>query len=126
VRLVDDHEVPADAGDIVRLVPCELIGAEQDLVGIEGIGRAGGHRVVVGLGLQDATWQKELLLQLLVPLFAQIRRRYDEEAPLALGPALREDEARLDGLAEADLVREDGAWTGGTGTRRARPRPGGD
>jgi hypothetical protein len=50
--------------------------------------------------------QKELLRQFLVPLLPQIRWRDDEDAPLALRPALRDHQASLDGLAEADLVRE--------------------
>ena len=107
VGLVDDDEVPADAGDVVRLVPCELVGAEQDLVGVEGIGRPGGDGLVVGLGLQDAARQEELFLKLLVPLLAQVGRGDDQDAPLALRPALREDQTRLDGLAEPDLVGED-------------------
>jgi hypothetical protein len=59
---------------------------------------------VVGLGFEDAAGQEELLGQLLIPLLAQVRRRDDQDAPLALRPLLGEHQTRLDGLAETDLV----------------------
>ncbi len=61
-------------------------------------------RGVVGLGLQQAAGQKELLGQLLIPLLAQVGRRDDQDAPLALRPLLREHQARLDGFAQAHFV----------------------
>ena len=61
-------------------------------------------RRVVGLGLEDAARQEELLGQLLMPLLAQVGRRDDQDAPLALRPLLREHEPGFDGLAEADFV----------------------
>jgi len=64
---------------------------------------------VVRPRLEDAARQEELLAQLLVPLLAQVRRRDDEDAAPALCPALRQHEAGLDRLPEADFVGEDRA-----------------
>ena len=59
---------------------------------------------VVGLGFQDPAGQEELLGQLLIPLLAQVGRRDDQDAPLALRPLLRQHQAGFDGLAETDFV----------------------
>ena len=55
-----------------------------------------------------------------MPLLAKIRRRDDEDAPFALGPFLGNDEARLDGFAEADLVGEQSAFGEGRMEREKR------
>jgi len=44
-----------------------------------------------------------------MPLLAQVGGHDDQDAATALGPALRDDEAGLDGFSEPDLVREDDA-----------------
>ena len=63
---------------------------------------------VVGLRLQDAAGEEELFRKLLVPLLTEIGRGDDQYPPLPLGPDLRKNESRLDGLAEADLIRKYG------------------
>jgi hypothetical protein len=65
--------------------------------------------LVVALGFQNQRLQAELVLQLLVPLLAQVGRDDDEDAPLALCPALGNHQARLDGLAQTHLVGQDHA-----------------
>ena len=50
--------------------------------------------------------RKNFSSNFLVPLFAEARWRDDQDAPLAFGPFLREDQARLDGLAQANFVRQ--------------------
>ena len=55
-----------------------------------------------------------------MPLLAKIRRRDDEDAPFALCPFLGNDEACLDGLAEADLVGEQGTLRQGRVERKKR------
>ena len=107
--------------DVARLAPGELVGADDDLGRLEGAELALLDGGVVGLGLQDAAGQEELLGQLLIPLLAQIGRRDDQDAPLALRPFLREDQARLDGLAETDLVGQQRAL----GERRLEGEQGG-
>ena len=64
------------------------------------------QRVVV-LGLQDQAVKVELVLQFLVPLLAQVGRHDDEDTAPALGPALRDDEAGLDRLAQTHLIGQD-------------------
>ena len=53
--------------------------------------------------------QVELVLQFLMPLLAQVGRDDDEYPAPSLGPALRDHQARLDGLAEAHFVGKDDA-----------------
>ena len=66
--------------------------------------------VVVGLRFEDPAGKKELLGELLVPLLAQIGRRDHQNAPLAFGPSLRKHQSGLDGLAQADLVGQQGPF----------------
>ena len=56
-----------------------------------------------------------------MPLFAQIGRHDDEDATLALGPALGDQQASFNGLAQANLVGQDhafGKWIAGGEQRR--------
>ena len=114
VGLVDDHEVPAGERDVglALLVPGGVAGGDDDVV-------AQGPDVVAGtLGVQEgrggAVVVREDLVelgpQLVLPLADDAGRGEDEDAVgHAAGLELLDDQARLDGLAEADLVREDEA-----------------
>lgn len=64
---------------------------------------------VVAFGFEDQPLQAELVLQLLVPLLAQVRRNDDEDLPPPFGPTLGKDQAGFDGLTQTNLVGEDHA-----------------
>lgn len=49
----------------------------------------------------------KLVLQFLMPLFAQVGRNNDQDAAATLGPALRDDETGLDGFAEPNFIGQD-------------------
>src|SRR5690606_2170773 len=110
MRFIEDNQVPVDAHDIFSLGLCELVGTDD---------RAGGEleRVapllladrVVALGFQNKPLQAKLVLQLLMPLFAQVGRDDDEDLPLPFCPALGYDQAGFDRLAQANLVGKDHA-----------------
>ena len=110
MRFVEDDQVPVDALDIVSLGLRELVGTDD---------RTGGEQErvslllfadrVVAFGFEDQPLQAELVLQLLMPLLAQVRRNDDEDLPPPLGPALGKDQAGFDGLAQTNLVGEDHA-----------------
>jgi len=104
--LIDPRELPAQVVD-PRLR--ELVGADDGPGGIEGVGDTVAPLLIVALGFQDLRVQRELVLQLLVPLLAQVGRNHDQHATLALGPELGQHQARLDGLAEPHLVGQDDA-----------------
>ena len=106
VGFVDHHEVPGQGVDVARLALREMVGADNDLGRLERAELALSDRNVVRLRLQDAARQKKLFGQLLIPLLAQVGRRDDENPPPALRSFLREHEARFDGLAQADLIRQ--------------------
>jgi hypothetical protein len=55
-------------------------------------------RSVVGLGFKDAARQEKLLLQLLVPLLAEMCGGDDQNTAFALGPSLGNHQPRFDGL----------------------------
>ena len=71
-----------------------------------------GCRITLGLGLticlcvQNRRWQMKLLFQFQSPLFSDLRRAYNEDAPVALSPTLANHEAGFDGLAETNLVSQ--------------------
>jgi hypothetical protein len=64
--------------------------------------------LVVGAAFEDRRRQRELVEKLLAPLLAQRGRHDQQDTLLALGPAVGDGKARLDRLAEADLVRKQG------------------
>ena len=37
VGFIDDHQIPSDGFDLFGLVPCELVGGDDDLLLLEGI-----------------------------------------------------------------------------------------
>ncbi|OIQ71762.1 hypothetical protein GALL_466190 [mine drainage metagenome] len=106
VCLVDHHQVPRYGMDITRLALGKLIGADDDLGCLEGTEMALLDCRVIRLGFENPTGQEELFGQFLKPLLAQVGWCDDQNAPLALGPLLREHEARLDGLAQTHLIRQ--------------------
>ena len=57
--------------------------------------------------------QAERVLQLLMPLLAQVGRHDDEDAALALGPALGDDQTRFDGFAQTHFIGQDYAFERG-------------
>src|SRR6185312_2219787 len=77
-------------------------------------------QIVVALALYDHGGERELVVQLLAPLFAERRGHDQQDAALALGPALRDDETRLDGLAEADFIGKQHALSERRGQREQR------
>ena len=112
VRFIEHHEVPVNGLDVISLGLGELVGADHR-AGQRGAREDEGIRLVllaqrvVVLGLQDQAVQVELVLQFLMPLLAQVGRHDDEDAAPALGPALRDDEAGLDRLAQTHLIGQD-------------------
>src|SRR5882762_1013905 len=101
VRLVHDHEVPA--------VPQDLLGMPARARAVVRHDRLGDVQPVAGLARRVEALE-ELLLELALPLPHERGRRQDQHA--AGEPANREllvDDARLDRLAEAHLVGQDGA-----------------
>jgi hypothetical protein len=65
--------------------------------------------LAVGLGFKQAGGDTELVRQFLMPLLAQVGRRDDQNAALALGPFLGDQQAGFDGFAETDFIGKDGA-----------------
>jgi hypothetical protein len=105
MRLVDHDEVEwlaarEDAGD--RLGARELAAYEEDTCAFEGI----------GMSATDAGLDTEEGEELSLPLADQWLRNDDEQAALSFGSELRQDESRLDSLAESDFVGEDAAAFG--------------
>ncbi len=72
----------------------------------EGIELAGSDFLVERARFQNDRGEVELVGQFLSPLFAQVCRQNHQQAALALGPLLREQEARLDGLPKPDFIRQ--------------------
>ena len=110
VRFVDDRQVPRHGRHGVLVLGREVVRADDDLIAdVERVGLALGLKSSPCPALHDHGGQEELLPQLLLPLLAQRGRNHDEDVPTSLGPPLRDDQCGLDGLPEADLVREDDA-----------------
>ena len=114
VRFVDDHELGAPQR--------EVLGAAR---GLDEVGGHDGERVPVedryaerqialqaldGARQHQLRFDVELLRKLALPLFGQVRRaQHRDAADLAAVEQLAGDEARLDGLADADVVGDEHA-----------------
>ena len=109
VRFVDHHQVPRHGLNVAGLALGELIGTDDDFRHFKRTELALPDRSVIGLGFENPAGQEEFFGQLLKPLLAQVRGSNDQNAPLPLRPLLRQHEARLDGLAQAHLIGEQGA-----------------
>ena len=108
VRLVDDHKVPADPANELRLRSRELVARYKDEPGlVEGITITLTNALFEASPFQDEGRKIEFLRELCEPLLPEARRQDEEDAPFILRPLLRDDDAGLDGLAEAHLVREE-------------------
>src|SRR5690606_30088392 len=100
MRFVENDQVPVNALEIVSLGLGELVGTDD---------RTGGEEEwilsilladrVVAFGFENQSLQAELVLQLLVPLLAQVGRNDDENLAASLGPALRDDQPCFNGPA---------------------------
>jgi hypothetical protein len=111
MRLVEHDQVPVNALDVVGLGLCELIGADD---------RAGREQErvplllladrVVAFGFEDQPVQAELVLQLLMPLLAQVGG-HDDENLRRRRSAQRWEMTKpgFDGLAETHFVGEEHA-----------------
>jgi hypothetical protein len=113
VRFVDDYQVPRHGLNVLGFAGRELVGADEHgsaiACEVERICRTILDGLPVGLGFKEAGRDTELVCQFLMPLLAQIGRGDDQNAALALGPLLGDQQACLDGFAETDLIGEDGA-----------------
>ena len=103
VSLVDDEQIPLRRRERLpeRWPPCGGEGGDEH--------RWVASRCIVGDagGREDFGRKGELALQLLAPLLDEARWDEDQDPPRdATQAQLRQDEAGLDGLAEADLVGE--------------------
>ena len=112
MRLVDDDELRAGAQevaaapvgfDVVERDHGDGMDLEHRLVGPQPALESGG-----GAGAHDLGVDAELLREFLLPLLAEMRRTDDRKAfDLAAVEQLPGDEARLDGLANADVVGDE-------------------
>jgi len=108
VRFVKYDEIPGDTLDVGRFGFGELVGTDDERFLDEGVGLVFAQGVVV-FAFEDDAVQAEFVLQFLVPLFAQVGGDDDEDFVPPLCPALRDNQPRFDGFAEADFVGEDDA-----------------
>lgn len=106
VRFVDYRQIPRRLFEVWSLCPCKLVGAYHNLVAVEWIEIARLDIVIECFGFEDARRQEEFLLQLRNPLFAEVRRSDNQQVSAVFRPKLRNDDARLDGLAETYLVSQ--------------------
>ena len=69
-------------------------------------GVPGLHDIAVDLRVEDCRGQVKLGFEFLLPLLAQDRGHDEKDATPPLCPPLVDDDARLDGLPQANLVRQ--------------------
>lgn len=87
VGFVNDDQIPRHAIDVTGLGVSELAGADDDIVAFKELEFPLADGGVVGLGLKDATGEKELVGEFLLPLLAEIRGGDDPATGLRNTPA---------------------------------------
>ena len=117
VCLVHHHQIPGHRTDGVRFAGRKLVRANDDAVGsrpgdgssIEWIVDTVLDALPERLRFENGGGKPEFVGQFLMPLLAQVGRCDDQNAALAFGPALRDQETGFDGLAQAHLIGQDHA-----------------
>jgi len=110
VCFINHHEVPVHGANICSFTACELVRADNDVLGMEGMAIALLDRGIIRLGFEDTARQEEFFLQFLVPLLTEVGRGDDQETAFALRPSLGEDKPCLNSLAQAHFIRENSAF----------------
>lgn len=113
--LVDHDEVPFRLGQIRLLGTGELIGTDDDLRLLKWIQIAGTNGVLEGPRFKNGGRKEELVGELLAPLLAEVRGTDDEQPSPSLGPALRQEDACFNRLAQPHFICKDRSF----GERRA-------
>ena len=122
MRFINHHEIPGRVCHVGRLLAGELVGAYHDFVlRLEWPKVPLPDGCVVGLRFEKLAGQEEFLRQFLMPLLAKRGRHDDKNASLPFSPLLRNHEARLNGLAETNFVRDQRAF-GEWGIEREKRR----
>ena len=104
---VEDDQVPIGHSELCGLRRSELVRRDDDAIfGLEGSSLALLQPLAIILRFEDQGPKAEFLEQLLRPLLTKGRRDDQKYSALSFGPALRDDEAGLDGLPEPHLVGE--------------------
>ena len=107
MRFVHHRQVPRHTFEVVRLGLGELVRADDDaIVLVKRVRLTGLAQLVVVFGFQYEGLQAELVLQLLVPLLAQVGRHDDQDVSLALCPALGDDQTCFYRLAQPYFIRK--------------------
>jgi hypothetical protein len=109
MSFVDHHQVPLDGSDVFLLRTREVDRRNHDSIAHERFWIAVALCLPVPGRIEDHCREIEFLLQLHAPLLTQRCRADDKKPPPPFRPVLAEDKPRLDGLAEAHLVRENNA-----------------
>jgi len=108
--LIEDYEIPGNRFDQCRAGCCKLVAHNEDcLVSQEWILRACLARGGKGLAVKDKGGKEEFVRELGAPLLADRSWKDEENAAVARGPELGEDDAAFDSFAEAGLVRKERA-----------------
>src|SRR5690606_7136615 len=98
----------------------ELVGHDDDrLAGVvlQRVEGAAGRLPAQGNGVQNDCGNRELVVQLLRPLFPQTGRTDDQQSSAALGPVLADDQGGFDGLAQTHLICQQDAFLQGVSKR---------
>src|SRR5690554_4179852 len=108
MRFIEHDQIPVDVLYIVSLGLGELIRADD---------RAGHEQerdllplladCLVAFSFQNQALQAKLVLQLLMPLLAQVRRNHNQHLASPLSPSLGYNQPCLDRLTQTNLVSED-------------------
>ena len=108
MRFVNDYQVPRHRLNFLGLTAGELVGGDKHAERIKGVAGTFLDSLLEGFSLQYRSSNAELVSQFLMPLLAQIGRSDHENTTLALRPTLGNEQAGLNGFAEANLIGKDG------------------
>lgn len=110
VGFVQHDQIPGDGLDVFGLGFGKLVRADDGArVAQKRLGQPLFAQGVVAFGFENQPLQAEFVLQLLMPLLAQIGRDDDEHLAPPLRPALGDDQPGLDGFAQTHFIGQDDA-----------------
>ena len=94
---------------IIDLGLGKLVGTDNRELCIERVANSIFLELVITLCFKNQGIERKLVLQFLMPLFAQIGRHNDNNATFALGPVLSKNQPCFDGFSQTHLIGQDDA-----------------
>src|SRR5579871_1628457 len=107
MSFINNDHVPGDGMHIGGFIAGELIRTDDYyIVALKRAELSLLDRFIVGAGFENSAGQEKLFAQLLMPLLPEIGGSDNQDTALTFRPLLRDNQSRLNGLAQTNLISQ--------------------